>query len=210
MAQWKERRRRPVLPLYLAALAWPLAALALPVHTPGGLLGAAALSAAVGIAASVLCPDRVERIAVPAGTGDGDTDALLATLERDLDALHALNEDIPDAELSAAMDRMERAGRGIVAVVSTAPAKARQADRLVRYYLPESLKILGAWAELERNGVRGENAAHLFAEIRASAQSMAAAFENQLDALYADEALSLSADIEVLDNIFQSQSLGGS
>lgn len=209
MPQWQEQRRRPVLPLYLAALAWPLAALVLPVYTLGGLLGAAAVSAAVWAAASLLCPARVVRVAVPASTGDGDADALLAALDRDLDALHTLNDAIPDEGLSAAMDRMEKAGRGIAAVVAGAPEKAGRVDRLARYYLPESLKILGAWAELEKNGVQGQNAAHLFAEIRQSAQSMATAFENQLDELYADEALSISADIEVLDNIFQSQNLGG-
>ena len=37
MTQWEETRRRPVLPWYLAALVWPVAALALPISPPWAL-----------------------------------------------------------------------------------------------------------------------------------------------------------------------------
>ena len=38
---------------------------------------------------------------------------------------------------------------------------------------------------------------------------IAQAFENQLDSLYASEALDISTDIDVLENILQSQNLAG-
>ena len=92
-------------------------------------------------------------------------------------------------------------------MVENEPDKARQIDRFARYYLPEVVKLMGAYVELEKNGVRGENAARIVAELRANAETTAAAFENQLDALYSAEALELSTDIEVLDSILKSQNL---
>ena len=60
---------------------------------------------------------------------------------------------------------------------------------------------------LEQNGVRGENAAQIEAELRRNAETTATAFENQLDALYSAEAMDISTDIEVLDSILKSQNL---
>ena len=39
---------------------------------------------------------------------------MLTDIQQKLDTLHALNEALPDPQLSAAMTRMEKAGRSIV------------------------------------------------------------------------------------------------
>ena len=80
-------------------------------------------------------------------------------------------------------------------------------DRFARYYLPEVVKLMGTYAALEQNGVRGENAAQIEAELRRNAETTATAFENQLDALYSAEAMDISTDTEVLDSILKSQNL---
>lgn len=140
-------------------------------------------------------------------TGSEDVDALLNGVTANLDALHKLNDEIPDKQLSDAMDRMEKAGRSIADTVAKTPDKARNIDRFARYYLPEMVKLMGAYAELEKQGVKGENADQIEADLRRNADTTAAAFENLLDALYSAEAMDISADIEVLDSILKSQNL---
>ena len=207
MSKWEEKQVRPVLPLYLAGAGVLAASLVFPPYTLGNLAIVAVVGAAAGLAGRALCPVRVVRTLVPYATGSEDVDALLGGIDQNLEALHKLNDAIPDQQLSRALDRMEKAGRGIAAVVENEPDKARQIDRFARYYLPEVVKLMGAYVELEKNGVRGENAARIVAELRANAETTAAAFENQLDALYSAEALELSTDIEVLDSILKSQNL---
>lgn len=205
MHKWEEIRRRPVLPVYLAALVWPVAALILPMYTLWGLLVTAALSAAVGIVAGRLCPTRVIRREVPFSTGSEDTDAMLSGITNNLDALAKLNRAIPDAELSRQLDRMEKAGRAIVAEIEHDPKKAPQVDRFARYYLPEAVKILAAYARMQ--AVQGDNAGQVRKEVNDTAGTIAQAFENQLDALYSSEALDISTDIEVLEGILKGQNL---
>lgn len=207
MSKWKEKCRRPVLPVYLAALVWPLASLVLPPYTLPNLLIVAGLSLLAYAVGMRLCPTRVLRYQVPYETGDQSTDAMLAEITQNLDALHALNDGIPDPELSRQMDRMEKAGRSIVAAVDQTPGKAGQINRFARYYLPEVVKIMTAYARMEQGGVKGENAAQILGEVRKNAGTMATAFENQLDALYSAEAMDISTDIEVLDGILKSQNL---
>ena len=207
MSKRQEIRKKPVLPLWLAALAWPVGALVFPVYTLWGLAAIAALSVVVCFVAARLCPVRIVTREVPYATGSEDVDAMLAGIEKNLDALHALNDAIPDAKLSAEMDRMERAGRGILQAIEANPDKAGQIDRFARYYLPEVVKIMAAYARMEQGGIKGDNADQIQSEVRANAATMATAFENQLDSLYSAEAMDISTDIQVLDTILKSQNL---
>lgn len=207
MSKRQEIRKKPVLPLWLAALAWPVGALVFPVYTLWGLAATAALSVVVCFVAARLCPVRIVTREVPYATGSEDVDAMLAGIEKNLDALHALNDAIPDAKLSAEMDRMERAGRGILQAIEANPDKAGQIDRFARYYLPEVVKIMAAYARMEQGGIKGDNADQIQSEVRANAATMATAFENQLDSLYSAEAMDISTDIQVLDTILKSQNL---
>ena len=207
MNKWEEKRTRPVLPIYLAALVWPVGALLLPAYRLSNLLIIAGLSLAAYGLGTKFCPTRVIRKQVPYATGSEDVDTMLSGISANLDKIHALNDAIPDPELSAAMTRMEKAGRSIAAAVEQAPDKARSIDRFARYYLPEVIKLMTTYANMEKTGVKGGNADQILTELRRNAATTAKAFENQLDALYSAEAMDISTDIEVLDGILKSQNL---
>ena len=219
MNKWEEKRTRPVLPIYLAALVWPVGALLLPTYRLSNLLIIAGLSLAAYGLGTKFCPTRVIRKQVPYATGSEDVDTMLTEIAAKLDELHELNDEIPDAQLSYEMDRMEKAGRSIVRVVERQPEKAKQVDRFARYYLPEAVKILAAYARIEKDferttyetvvqaGFKGENSQQILNEVRRNTTTIAKAFENQLDALYSAEAMDISTDIEVLDGILKSQNL---
>ena len=196
-----------MLPIYLAALVWPVGALLLPAYRLSNLLIIVGLSLAAYGLGTKFCPTRVIRKQVPYATGSEDVDAMLSGISANLDKIHALNDAIPDPELSAAMTRMEKAGRSIAAAVEQAPDKARSIDRFARYYLPEVIKLMTTYANMEKNGVKGGNADQILTELRRNAATTAKAFENQLDALYSAEAMDISTDIEVLDGILKSQNL---
>lgn len=200
--------KKPVLPIYMAALVWVLCAvLPVPLHKPVGVAIAAVLSAAVWFWGTKCCPSRVQIREVDFMTGSEDTDAMLSEIKKQLDQLHSINEAIPDEALSTAMTRMERAGQSIVSKVENKPEQAKLIRRFADYYLPDAVRILDTYAQLEKQGVQGENADQLRAEIRSNAAAIAGAFEKQLDSLYADAALDIGADLDVLKTILKSQGL---
>ena len=190
------RTRKPsVLPYYAAALAFVVLCAVLPVYRLWALLAALGAAVLAFAGAKKICPPRVVETEVPFHTGVDDVDAMLTEMQQQLDTLHALNEALPDPQLSAAMARMEKAGRSIVETVEATPAKAKQVRRFANYYLPDAVNVLQQYAKLAKQGVRGENAASIRAEVEHNAASIATAFENQLDALYAAESMDLSADL---------------
>ena len=202
------RTRKPsVLPYYAAALAFVVLCAVLPVYRLWALLAALGAAVLAFAGAKKICPPRVVETEVPFHTGVDDVDAMLTEMQQQLDTLHALNEALPDPQLSAAMARMEKAGRSIVETVEATPAKAKQVRRFANYYLPDAVNALQQYAKLAKQGVRGENAASIRAEVEHNAASIATAFENQLDALYAAESMDLSADLTVLQNMLKGQGL---
>ena len=202
------RTRKPsVLPYYAAALAFVVLCAVLPVYRLWALLAALGAAVLAFAGAKKICPPRVVETEVPFHTGVDDVDAMLTEMQQQLDTLHALNEALPDPQLSAAMTRMEKAGRSIVETVEATPAKAKQVRRFANYYLPDAVNVLQQYAKLAKQGVRGENAACIRAEVEHNAASIATAFENQLDALYAAESMDLSADLTVLQNMLKGQGL---
>lgn len=202
------RTRKPsVLPWYAAALVFVVLCAVLPVYKFWGLAAALVGAAAGFVGAKKVCPPRVVETVVPFHTGSGDVDEMLTDIQEKLDTLHRLNEALPDPELSAAMTRMEQAGRSIVEAVEANPGKARQVRRFANYYLPDAVNVLTQYAKLAKQQVRGENAAAIRAEVERNAASIATAFENQLDALYAAESMDLSADLTVLQNMLKGQGL---
>lgn len=207
MSKWIEVRRKSVLPWYFAGLVWLVGALALPIYQLWALVVVAVLSVVGFVAARRVCPDVVSRKEVPFMTGKEDADQMLALIDQKRRELHELNVRIEDAPLSAAMDRMEKACLGILDEVEQHPEKAAQVRRFANYYLQDAVKILTLYAELEEKGVQGENAAGVRAEVAQNAQTIATAFEHQLDSLFARDALDISTDLEVLNGMLKGQGL---
>ena len=197
------RTRKPsVLPFYAGALVFVVLCAVLPVYKLWALLVALGGAAAAFGLGQKFCPPHVVEHEVPFHTGQDDVDAMLTDIQQKLDTLHGLNASLPDPALSAAMDRMEKAGRSIVEAVEANPAKAKQVRRFANYYLPDAVNILQQYATLARQGVKA-----IRTEVEHNAASIATAFENQLDALYAAESMDLSADLTVLQNMLKGQGL---
>ena len=110
------------------------------------------------------------------------------------------------AKLNARFESLKEEFASLPTVEAT-PAKAKQVRRFANYYLPDAVNVLQQYAKLAKQGVRGENAASIRAEVERNAASIATAFENQLDALYAAESMDLSADLTVLQNMLKGQGL---
>ena len=126
-----------------------------------------------------------------------------------LKKLRAANDAIPDEALSDCIDRMERASSDIFKFIAENPAKAPQIRKFMNYYLPTTLKLLNAYDRMGAAGVEGANIDGTMGRIDAMMDKVVEAFDKQLDALFADEALDISTDITVLEQMLAQEGLGG-
>ena len=139
----------------------------------------------------------------PAAEAPQSQDA--ATLEH----LHRLNEAIPDEEMSGKIARLEAVTAKIFEQARSDPEKRPQMRKFMDYYLPTSIKLLDAYAEMEAQGIEGENISESKRRIEDAMDTLVTAFENQLDKLFESDALDLSTDIDVMERMLKADGLTG-
>lgn len=117
------------------------------------------------------------------------------------------NDDIPGAEISAKMDRMEETVRRIFRRAETNPEIVPDLKKLMDYYLPMTVKLLKAYADMDDQPVQGETIRAAKREIEDTLDTLNLAFEKLLDDLFRDTALDVSSDITVLQTLLAQEGL---
>lgn len=126
-----------------------------------------------------------------------------------LDELRRVNDEIPDEEMTDKISRLEAVSAKIFEQAKADPEKLPQMRKFMDYYLPTSLKLLNTYAELDKQGVEGENITESKHRIERTMDTLVKAFETQLDKLFASDALDVSTDIDVMENMLRADGLTG-
>lgn len=205
-------KRSPV-PVYAVAAVWLVWGLFLPLYALPHFLLAAAVSVGAFFLAKKLCPNRTivlpDPEPEPVPTGNAEIDALMAERDRALAEMRRLNDAIEDPKISAQIDHMEEITRKIIGHVAENPQKLPQIRRFMNYYLPTTLKLLNAYDRMDDAGVAGTNIDGTMGRIETMMDTVTAAFDRQLDALFGDVALDISTDITVMEQMLAREGLGG-
>ena len=121
--------------------------------------------------------------------------------------IRQVNDDIPDAAMSAKIDRIEEITGKILKYQKEHPKKEGQLRTFLNYYLPTTLKILRAYAQLDAQGIEGENISAAKKRIEDMMDQVVSGFEKQLDKLFQDDAMDITSDVEVLENMLKKDGL---
>ncbi|MBQ2057341.1 MAG: 5-bromo-4-chloroindolyl phosphate hydrolysis family protein [Oscillospiraceae bacterium] len=121
--------------------------------------------------------------------------------------IRQVNDEIPDEVISAKIDEMEDYTARIFKAVQEKPEKLPQIKSFMSYYLPTALKLLHSYADFDQAGAGGENVAGAKADIERILDMLVDGFKKQLDKLYETEAMDISSDIDVLENMLRRDGL---
>ena len=202
-------------PVYAVGLVWLVFGLFLPLYKLIHFLAAAGLSIAAYLVVQKLCQDKTftvpdpEPEREPATTGSPELDELIRQRDLALSEMHRLNDSIEDPKISAQIDHMEAVTAKIIAHVVEHPRKLPQIRKFLNYYLPTTLKLLNAYDRMDAAGISGANIDGTMGKIETMMDTVATAFDRQLDALFGDEALDISTDITVMENMLAREGLAG-
>ena len=126
-----------------------------------------------------------------------------------LSEIRRMDELIEDEEVSRKIRRIEEVTACIFDQVKENPEKLDQIRTFMNYYLPTTLKLLNSYDRMSAAGISGENIDATLAKVEGMMRTIVAAFEKQLDSLYGAEALDISTDITVLENMMAREGLTG-
>ncbi|MBD5133780.1 MAG: hypothetical protein HDT38_04825 [Clostridiales bacterium] len=121
--------------------------------------------------------------------------------------IRQVNDAIPDAAMTAKINRIEEITGKILAYQKSHPNKESQLRTFLNYYLPTTLKILRAYAQLDAQGIEGANISAAKKRIEDMMDQVVSGFEKQLDKLFQDDAMDITSDVEVLENMLKKDGL---
>lgn len=213
--------KKTVAPFYAVGAVWLGWSIFFPLYRVSDYLLCAGLSCAAALAANAVWPSKTwtapetakpeapKAEAKPQTTGNPEIDALIAERDRAVSEMKRLNDAIRDEKISAQIDRLEAATRKITGVVVEKPEKLPQIRKFMNYFLPTTLKLLNAYDRMDSTGIDGENITATKEKVEGMLDTLCAAFDKQLDSLYGDEALDISTDITVMEQMLAQEGLGG-
>ena len=217
-------KKKSVLPVYLVGATWMVWALCGSLYRFTHLVMAGLVSAIVYHVGKMIWPDRgyevkeepkeaakepVKEEPRKASTGNPEIDALLEERDRALSEMRRLNDAIQDKTISDQIDHMEAVTGKIIDAVVDEPKKLPQIRKFMNYYLPTTLKLLNAYDRMDATGASGVNIDGTKGKIEDMLTTVCAAFDKQLDTLYGSEALDISTDITVMEQMLAREGLGG-
>lgn len=226
--------KRSTIPIYLVGVVWLVFGLFLSLSQPMDYVLCAVISIAAFVVGKAIFPDKhyqmpgqeepkqekkekqeakkepePKKPEAPKSTGNPEIDNLIKERERALSEMRRLNDSIEDETISAQIDHLEEITSKIIDQVIKEPSKLPQIRRFLNYYLPTTLKILNAYDRMDAAGVSGDNIDSTKQRVERMMGTIVTAFDKQLDALFGAEAMDISTDITVMENLLAQEGLAG-
>ena len=209
--------RKSAAPFYAVAVIWLAYALLFPLYRVSHFLIVGVISAVAFLLLTALCAktgvpeaektEKAQEKPKEESTGNADLDKMLKDGRLAIAEMKRLNESIKDEKISRQIDRLEEISGKIFDCVKASPEKLPQIRKFMNYYLPTTLKLLNAYDRMGSQGVSGENISGTMERVENMMGTIVTAFERQLDGLFGDQALDISTDITVLENMMAREGL---
>lgn len=211
-----KENNKPVYPIYAVAALWAVWMVFLPLYSRGHFVLLAAISAVVYklFDKPKARPERREKKEEKPREKPRDkpqVDPQVAKLIKDRDLavreMRRLDDNIKDEKISRQINDMEETTTHIFDYVIEHPDKAGRISKFLNYYLPTTLKLLNTYDRMGARGVEGENISGTMKKVEDTLDMVVSAFHKQLDTLFAGEAIDVSADITVMENLMKNEGL---
>ena len=208
----RQIKKASPIPIYGTALVWLLYCLTFPLYRLTHFFFLILAGVGSYILLSKLFPGKiitVEEPEEPVSTGDQEIDNLLdegRTAVREMDRLrNSIREQEIKDKIGMLMDVTEK----IFDDLRTDPGDLPQVKRFAGYFLPATMKLLNAYDRMSSQGIDGENISGTLKRIEDILDTAIEAYKKQLDALFANQALDIETDIDVLEAMLKREGLTG-
>jgi len=143
----------------------------------------------------------------PVSTGDEKVDALLKDGKNSVAEMRLLSEKMPNQEVKAKSDNLVNITEQIFNKLQSEPGVYNQVKRFSDFYLPTSVKLLGAYDSFGQSGVEGDNITSTMERINKALDTILPSYKKFYDSLFEDKALDIETDISVMETMLKRDGL---
>lgn len=222
------KRRSGVGAIYSFAAVWLVMAFILPLYRVWGL----AITIGLSVLAAFLVGKRSEKKQMQAEAEEQqaqaaaaaqkpaeekapeksygpEVDAILKEGNRALSEMGRLYMSIKDPEVRQKINEIMRITDKIAQDAIEDPSDIPQIKKFMNYYLPTTIKLLNAYDRMSAQGIEGENLDKSMKNINEMLDTAIEAYKKRLDSLFANQALDIESDIEVMNTMLEREGLAG-
>ena len=136
-------------------------------------------------------------------TGDWNLNDVLLTAMDDLEKMRQIKSTIQNDEIRIQLQSFEDDSRQIIEFIRNNPQRYSKASRFFQYYLPETVKLLHNYAEMEIQGQKAESRSAGLQNIEDFLMQLVTIYHKIRDNIYEDKVLESSIDIEVMETMLR-------
>ncbi len=224
----RENKKPPrVGHIYGFALTWIIMALSLPLYETWALITAFVASTLVGVMVWRIGERKARKAAeaerraqqakaeaaaksAPQKKSYGpEIDPILEEGNRALAEMGRLYASIKDPDVRMKINEIMRITDKITQDAVNDPSDIPQIRKFLNYYLPTTIKLLNAYDRMSAQGIEGENLDKSMRNINEMLDTVIEAYKKRLDSLFANQALDIETDIEVMNSMLAREGLAG-
>ncbi len=138
-----------------------------------------------------------------------DVDPIVEEGNRALSEMGRLYMSIKEPEVKGKINELMRITDKITQDAIADPSDVPQIKKFMNYYLPTTIKLLNAYDRMSAQGIEGENLDKTMKSIDAMLDDAIAAYKKMLDSLFANQALDIETDIQVMNTMLAREGLSG-
>lgn len=225
MAKRKQKKKKSAKGIYIALVIWLICSGTLPLYTFGGLIGSALITFVGAKVISKLIDRIFDRSSKgkkqaeailddikqsPSKTSYGpEVDSIIEDGNRAMLEMGRLYASIDNPEIKRKINELMRISDKIVQDAIHDPSDVPQIRKFLDYYLPTTIKLLNAYDRMDSQGIQGENINKTKSSIVDMLDTAIDAFKKQLDSLFANQALDIETDIDVMNTMLKREGLAG-
>lgn len=212
------RPKKSVAPIYAFALTWLFLSLLLPMYKLAGLIAVICIALAVGFAVGGATKKRQMKYAPapeaapepePEESHGPTVDPIVKEGDRAIAEMGRLYSSIRDPDIRKKINELMRVTDKIKQDAIDDPSDIPQIKKFMNYYLPTTIKLLNSYDRMSNQGIEGENLSKSMTNIKDMLDTAIAAYKKQLDSLFADQAMDIETDIEVMNRMLAREGLAG-
>lgn len=203
----KEVKKPSAIPIYGLAAAWLLYCLIFPTYRIWHFLICAAVSVLVFFVLKKIFPGTVELVEEPVSTGDAERDALLADGKTAVSELQKIGAKVKDRTVAQKVDTIAELTAKLYDDVRKDPSDFRPVRRFTDYYRPTTEKLLRRYTELQDSEIESENICGAKKRIEDMLDSIITAYQKELNSLYENDLVDITADIQVMEQKMAAEGL---
>ena len=138
-----------------------------------------------------------------------EVDPIIEEGNKALSEMGRLYMSIKDTEVRSKINEIMRITDKIVQDAIQDPSDIPQIKKFMNYYLPTTIKLLNAYDRMSSQGIEGENLSKSMNSINEMLDAAIVAYKKRLDSLFANQALDIETDIEVMNTMLAREGLTG-